>query len=818
VQPAAGPAKDLVGFLSVENGEPLLDDAQEVYPAQTPSPDFRSVHDVHQLSANLAALHLPVRVTATVTYSDPASGRLFVQDSTDAIFVSLTSPRKVPLRPGDLVQIRGETSPGDFAAIIINGAVTVVGRHALPAPETDFESAFAGYKDCLWTEVGGVIEDVAKNEFDVAADVILGDHRFVVHILAPVEKVRLLIDHEIRLRGAVGGLFNGQRQILGIQMFIPGIEFVRDISRVGVDPWHSPARDMASLLQFSPGQRMGHRVRVTGVVTLANPHGPTSLRDHTGALLVASHELSGVTPGDLVDVVGFARAGKFGPEMRNASIRKLQSGVSLAPLAITPAEAMTGSYESQLVRMDGAILSVSLEPIGLSLRLRSGAYIFGARVPLSASSANPALVADVAPGAQVRLTGICSMILDQSTEVQVLRGFDLSLRSPADIQVMRPAPWLTQARLLLVLAGASGLVLAAVFWILLLRRSVRRQTSSLERANKETIEALRRAREAESLEQGRKAILELVARDEPLERILSALAAAVVSQIPGGASLVQLALPDGAHLAVSHGLPEAIEQEFFALDRSGTRPGDSPSQVAGFSGDPVWCGLLDALGGAFPTCREAPIVRGGRALGAVVALSPAETTPRGQDDDLVSWANLAGLAAERRGLYDQLSFRARHDTLTSLCNREALYESLQDEMVRSIRDGSHTAVLYFDLDKFKQINDRFGHDAGDAVLIEVAHRIRSNIRRTDIAARLGGDEFVVVLPALSGREEAVRIGALITSAVREPFEWAHLTFTLEASLGISLFPVDADTADELIKAADQGMYRAKSKRIDFAPL
>lgn len=154
---------------------------------------------------------------------------------------------------------------------------------------------------------------------------------------------------------------------------------------------------------------------------------------------------------------------------------------------------------------------------------------------------------------------------------------------------------------------------------------------------------------------------------------------------------------------------------------------------------------------------------------------------------------------------------AHRDALTGLPNRLMLMSRLEHSMEHSRRDGNLCAVLFQDLDRFKQVNDTLGHGAGDELLKQVAERMRNRVREVDTVARLGGDEFVVVLEGLSTPEEATRVADHLIQELNRPFRLsdsgeAHIG----ASIGISVFPRDAQTAQELLKKADQALYAAKS--------
>jgi diguanylate cyclase (GGDEF)-like protein/PAS domain S-box-containing protein len=153
--------------------------------------------------------------------------------------------------------------------------------------------------------------------------------------------------------------------------------------------------------------------------------------------------------------------------------------------------------------------------------------------------------------------------------------------------------------------------------------------------------------------------------------------------------------------------------------------------------------------------------------------------------------------------------QANFDTLTQLPNRRMFMDRLGHEMLKSQRDKTRIAVLFIDLDHFKEVNDTLGHQQGDVLLVDAARRISACVRKSDTVARLGGDEFTVILCELEQAEDVERIAQDILRRLLQPFELGAEQAFVSASIGITLYPDDAIDIDSLLKHADQAMYAAK---------
>jgi len=158
---------------------------------------------------------------------------------------------------------------------------------------------------------------------------------------------------------------------------------------------------------------------------------------------------------------------------------------------------------------------------------------------------------------------------------------------------------------------------------------------------------------------------------------------------------------------------------------------------------------------------------------------------------------------------EKIFYLASHDALTKLPSLRLLKDRLHMSIELANRKQSLVAVLFIDLDGFKKINDTHGHDAGDAVLQEVAKRLLSCVRKTDTAARIGGDEFLLVITEFQHNDVVVSIAQQVISILAQPLPFNGVQLTVGASIGIATYQKNSDSADELIKRADKAMYVSK---------
>jgi len=323
---------------------------------------------------------------------------------------------------------------------------------------------------------------------------------------------------------------------------------------------------------------------------------------------------------------------------------------------------------------------------------------------------------------------------------------------------------------------------------------------------------------AEILERDRNEVLELVAGNEALDVVAGRLSRLVERQCRGAVCSVLLARGGRLHFAFTPALPQALVDAIEG-SRIGLE-GEIPSCAA--SGKPV---IQENIAGAsaffdsrdvlesagLRACWAFPILSGeGQVLGAFAIFNREPRRPQPVEwETLEMVSRLAAVAIEHRQLNDRLAYQASHDALTGLPNRLQLADRLREELDKARRNGWIAAVLFIDLDRFKQINDTLGHSVGDALLRQVSDRFEGCIRKHDILARMGGDEFTLVLSELKDPQDALRVAQKLLDALKAPFHVGAYELFVTASVGISVYPRDGKDAVALQRNADNAMYRAK---------
>ena len=361
---------------------------------------------------------------------------------------------------------------------------------------------------------------------------------------------------------------------------------------------------------------------------------------------------------------------------------------------------------------------------------------------------------------------------------------------------------------LALICAIGGAILAVVLSLLAVRRArgaadqrVADAVQHLAAGMEETMRDLATAVETAQAEAEEPPLVELAASldlDEVMQRTLEA--AAAIAGVE--AALVDVEAPGGGRATAAHGLgaDEAAKAAFQLPENDNRRAVEVTyryriDDVEGASSSYVRNGVV------------VPLRAEGRTVGTLAAFSRSAASPLGEPaiDDLERLAGRAGPALSNARKYTEARALADLDALTGLHNRRYFHETLAREVARANRYQRRLALIVFDLDDFKKVNDRIGHLAGDAVLAETAERLLAACRSADIACRVGGDEFAVIVPE-SGSEDAEQLAGRIAQAIASgPIADAG---TVNVSAGIAeLRP--ADRGADLFERADDALYRAK---------
>ncbi|MDH5512757.1 MAG: EAL domain-containing protein [Gammaproteobacteria bacterium] len=326
----------------------------------------------------------------------------------------------------------------------------------------------------------------------------------------------------------------------------------------------------------------------------------------------------------------------------------------------------------------------------------------------------------------------------------------------------------------------------------------------------------------QALLSGEKQVLEMLARNSPLAELLDRLVRIYEEQYEGGKfGAVLLLDTDGTHLRVggAPSLPDGFRRQ---IDRVITDPhaGSQESRmrdlvaVSDIASDPHCDAVRDeALRHGLHTCWSTPILSAkGAKLGAFAVYLRNPAHPTVADRELLERSRqLAAIAIEKYRDQESLATMAYYDVLTGLPNRVLLLDRLRQAMIEARRHNRLAALLFLDLDRFKNINDTLGHEMGDLMLHKVAQRLQECVRPGDTVARPGGDEFIIVLASVAHVDDVSRVAQKIIDVFSSPFEISGQELFVTCSIGITLYPFDDQDIDALYRNADAAMYHAKDE-------
>jgi diguanylate cyclase (GGDEF)-like protein len=735
--------------------------------AAPPAP-LTSLQAIAALTNAQASQHLPVNFEATVTYYG-FRRVMFVQDGEAAIYVG--TPADLNLVPGDRVLVRGEVRPS-FRPYVVGSEVKFLSHGSLPkAIYATFDQMIRAETDCRLVTVRATVR-AADWELDprfakgVASLRLLVEGEIAEAITQSDDPnaFRGLLGAEVEITGVASGQFDNKMQQTGVLFHLQSPGDVKVLKRAEADPWSIPVTPMDRVIVGRRIADSSERMRVRGVVTYYEPGDSVVLQDGKKSIRVLLGSTPEVHVGDLADAIGY-------PDVQNGFLTLTQGEVrdDGIPSEVTPVLAnwkdltVGGndgtSHVFDIVSIEGQVVTEVRQATQDEYVLEGDGHLFSAILrhpsPVSAVPVPPMQLIPI--GARIRVTGICMLADANPFNGEV--PFNIVMRSIGDVEILKRPPWLNVTHLLYLVAVLLVVivVVGARGWFI--EHRTRHKTTAMAH-----------------IEQRRGRILEDVNSSRPLAEILEQITALVSFELRGAPCWCEIA--GGATLG---NRPNGLESVAWQVKEQ-----------------------------AIPSHSGAP-------LGTIFAALPARAPGAPEvSNALAQAAALASLAIETSRLHLDLVHRSEFDQLTDVRNRFSLERGLDQMIALARQSAGMFGMIYIDLNEFKLVNDRYGHQAGDIYLQQVARRMKRQLRPGDTLARLGGDEFAVIVSTVRNRAEVEEIALRLERCFDEPFAIEGYEICGSASVGMALYPQDATSRDGLLSAADTAMYAAKNARRKLA--
>jgi diguanylate cyclase (GGDEF)-like protein len=727
-------------------------------PASSPLAPLTSARAIRSLTNAQASRGIPVEFQATVTYFRDYRKNLFVQDGTEGLFVKATTT--ATLVPGDRVLIKGTTASG-YRPSVLSNDITVLGHGAAPKPvPATFDELVRGRFDSMLVNARGVVQaaDMDRPSADHLPGItlrVLLDGGYVDAQIDSVDPQLLdkLLDAEVAITGVAGGRFDGKMQLIGIVLRVPSLANIKILKPAAVGPWQIPETPMDEVLGFYHVKNLTSMVRVTGTITYFEPGATLVLQNGHKSIWINTDSYAPMKIGDRAEATGFPAYSHGFLMLYGSAIRDSGIPEPVKPAPLTWQQLASSKHIFDLVSVEGQVVMEAREASQDEYVLVADGQMFSAVYPHGQTADALTPMREVRVGTRIRVTGICAT--DNANPFGHDVPFRILLRSSGDLQVLSRPSWFTVRHLgtLVVILLVVMLVVGARAWYI--DRTMRSQVAALG-----------------YFVQRRGIILEDINKSRPLAGILERITELASVSLKGAPSWCQVA--DGPSLG---NCPAEVSTSSLRI---------AEHAIAGDTGLP---------------------------LGAVFAAFDPRTSPNVEEDKALSAAaELATLAIETSRLHSDLVHRSEFDMLTDIQNRFSFEKHLDGLISEARQTAGIFGLIYIDLDDFKQVNDRYGHQVGDLYLQQVAERMKRQLRPGDLLARLGGDEFATLVPVVHNRADVEEIASRLERCFDKLFVVQDHVLHGSASIGIALYPADAVYDDGLLSAADTAMYFAKHSK------
>jgi signal transduction histidine kinase len=448
---------------------------------------------VRALTEEEARRAIPVHLRGVyMGEADPHGIAFVVQDETEGIYVQGPANLVAQLGRGDLVEIEGATDPGGFAPYVAARSLRKIGQRPIPEPlKVSLDELNAGQMDAKWVEISGIVRSVEptepsdsappppgtryvapstgislSKEPQVKMKLASGSLRVVIQVNGAL-KPEDYVDAEVRVRGLCFNLHNHKRQFVRPLVQVPRGVDVAIAKPAPASPFNGESHPVASLLRFEQltGEH-GHRVHVRGIVIYHRPGTGLWVRDREHSLRIETTQSEILQPGDEVDVVGFPARGEYSAVLEDAVFRKISAQAVPLPRVLTDVNSALLN-DADLVQLEARLTDLRRLPDSVALTLDWRHTTVRAHIQLPENMPTPA---DWQPESIVQISGVCSVNTDEAGPLGGLwepRSFQLILRSPADLSVIKPPPWWNAGRVVWVLSGFLALAVGTVAVVML---------------------------------------------------------------------------------------------------------------------------------------------------------------------------------------------------------------------------------------------------------------------------------------------------------------------------------------------------------------
>ena len=706
-------------------------------------------------SAPVAKVHL----SGTITYYDPSDGVMFFQDATGGVYVNTSDT--YPVRTGDSVTLDGFTHASFRTEIAVDPAITFTGRgKPFSTPELSYSKLAAGEGDCLLVKFRGIVraQDIEMHEISlhpapsIHLDVAMAGGEVEVYLDQSFGKnPNSLLDATVEMTGVAGGAFDAKNQLTGIMLYIPSADSIKVLKQPATKLQDLALTDIDDVFPSRKVDDTSNRLRVRGTVTFYKKGDSAVLQQQGKSIYVQTRQTSPLAIGDVVDAFGFASDREYAPSLVEASIVKTGFSEKLTPQPVTYAQAYSGLFSDNLISMSGRLVSQLQGTGSETLVIDVDGHL------VSATLEGSERFATYLQGSSVQVTGICRIVAGGPFRSPAL--FRIEMRSGADVDLIAEPSWWTVRHLLELLAIFLAVAILIAAWALLLRQRLVDQTMRIQRSM--------------SIARERSRILEKINSSPTPDALLTVICDAVVSLLPGVEC--SYLFEEKGHDAQAQAInPPDPAKQLYKMDLHG-----SEGEILG------WI-VVSELKGYVPSADRHEVF------------------------DMLF--EISKLAVNQLLLHRALVHHSTHDALTELPNRRLCDLRFEDALEEARINGSKVAVIYIDVDRFKEVNDQHGHRIGDIYLQQISARLLAAKRQSDTLARIGGDEFLLIMPSDSSYENAETVISRLERCFDHPFSIEGRLVLGSASLGFARYPDNGQTSEALKLHADHQMYASKRTR------